>query len=55
MAASGEHHISDPAGIADAFYKHYPDAASGIENIRLMKEREIPDWPYWCFYRNAVG
>lgn len=49
MAASGEHHISDPTGIADAFYKHYPDAVSGIENIRLMKGREIPDWPYWCF------
>ncbi|EGT0672643.1 hypothetical protein QZP89_00310 [Citrobacter werkmanii] len=44
MAVSGEHHISDPAGIADTFYKCYPDAVSGIENVRLMKGKEIPDW-----------
>lgn len=30
--------------IADIFCKCYPEAVSGIENIRLMKGKEIPDW-----------
>ena len=40
----------NPVGIADAFCKRYPEAISGIEKVRLMKGREIPDWPYWCFF-----
>lgn len=29
--------------IADIFCKCYPEAVSGIEKIRLMKGKEIPD------------
>lgn len=46
---SVNHQISDPVGIADAFCKRYPQAVAGIEKTRLMKDREIPDWSYWCF------
>lgn len=35
--------------IADIFFKRYPEAVGGIENIRLMKGKEIPDWSYWYF------
>ncbi|HAF2404074.1 TPA: hypothetical protein H2W71_004133 [Salmonella enterica] len=41
--------MSNPIGIADAFCKKYADAMAKIESVRLMKGKELPDWPYWCF------
>lgn len=35
--------------ISDSFCKKHSEAVAKIEQIRLMKGRELPYWPYWCF------
>ncbi|MDO2431725.1 hypothetical protein Q2V57_09120 [Enterobacter bugandensis] len=39
----------DPICISDSFCKKYPEAVAQIEQTLLMKGRELPGWPYWCF------
>lgn len=41
--------IIDPVRIADAFCRQHPQMTANIEQVRLMKGKAFPDWPYWCF------
>ena len=35
--------------------RRHPDAWSGIEQLRGMRGRELPDWPSWCYVPIAAG
>lgn len=39
----------DPVRVADIFCKKYPNVLAKIEETRLIKGKEPPDWPCWCF------
>ncbi|EAS1760444.1 hypothetical protein BH012_19665 [Salmonella enterica] len=41
--------IMNPINLADSFCKKYPQAIAGIEQVRMLKGKDIPDWPWWCF------
>ncbi len=35
--------------------RRYPDAWSGIEQLRAMRGSDLPDWPAWCYAPIAAG
>lgn len=40
---------NDPVLISDIFCKKYLNVAANIEKVRLLRGKDIPDWPHWCF------
>ncbi len=46
---------ADPTAWLQRYSREYPDAWSGIEQLRAMRGRDLPNWPSWCYVPIAAG